>query len=206
MASFLQKRSHIFVVDGEMLSLTPEALACPPGAANAMEGPPSLDPEASKENDAQKVAEGVAAVAVDGVTRESADSTSQQSAKKAAVKATAAWFDVNDAHVSSVSSAALERTYNGTECAYMLFYARRSLMSTTASKRPEPPSWLHSTIEAQNAAILAARQKYDDELNRLKLIVVAAGAFKVVEGCLLLDFDDLSQAQTAGLAAVCVKF
>ena len=47
-----------------------------------------------------------------------------------------AWFDFDDSRVRPVSESYIEKHFSGKECAYMLFYRKRSMARPDEGERP----------------------------------------------------------------------
>ena len=171
--AFVLDNLHIFSVnEAEEIGLARAALACPIGETKSI-----------KKETAEPL-EGADHVAA---TTSGADGE--------------AWFNVNDSQVTCVTDKALAEQYSGRECAYMLFYVRRSFLAETRDIVPEPPAWLKTAVDAENAALRQQRETYDEIAHRVKLYIVSAGAFTVDHNVLEAKMDE-GLAAECGLAAV----
>jgi ubiquitin carboxyl-terminal hydrolase 40 len=174
MLPFILDNLHIFTVtEAEEIGLTPAALACSLGETKS--------------------------ISRDIVTEE--DGGVEVAATAEGATAGEAWFNVNDSQVTCVTDKALTEQYSGRECAYMLFYVRRTFLKDTRDTIPEPPAWLKAAVDSENAALQEQRRTYDEVAHRVKLYVVSAGAFTVETNVLKPKMEE-DLAQEFGLAGV----
>lgn len=174
MLPFILDNLHIFTItEAEEIGLTPAALACALGETKSI----SRD-IVNEEDDGVEVA-----AAAEGAA------------------AGEAWFNVNDSQVTCVTDKALTEQFSGRECAYMLFYVRRTFLEDTRDTVPEPPAWLQAAVDSENAVLQEQRRTYDEVAHRVKLYVVSAGAFTVETNVLRPKMEE-DHAQEFGLAGV----
>lgn len=175
MLPFILDNLHIFTItEAEEIGLTPAALACALGETKSI----------SRE-----------------IVNEEEDGVEVAAAAAEGAAAGEAWFNVNDSQVTCVTDKALTEQYSGRECAYMLFYVRRTFLEDTRDTVPEPPAWLQAAVDSENAVLQEQRWRYDEVAHRVKLYVVSAGAFTVETNVLKPKMEE-DLAQEFGLAGV----
>lgn len=88
------------------------------------------------------------------------------------------WFDFNDSHISPIEVSKLATQFGGKrECAYMLFYRKRSapqLLPPGPAKSltiPVPPYWLRRYVARRNGKLTGDRTLHDEIMNQLEVPV-----------------------------------
>ena len=92
------------------------------------------------------------------------------------------WFEFNDNSVSPIHRAAVEGTYGGSSCAYMLFYARRGILAGLHA--PALPMHVQAAIDKANSTLMQQRAEYDEELHRIDVNMVCPAGY-TWDGCAL---------------------
>lgn len=106
-----------------------------------------------------------------------------------------AWFEFNDNTVSPIHKAAIEGSYAGSACAYMLFYARRGLLARLEA--PTLPDQISEAVAKANAGLAKQRLEYDEDLHRIS-INIAHPSMYTWDGCALRPLTPAREAITSG--------
>ena len=93
------------------------------------------------------------------------------------------WFDFNDMTIVPVSVKEIEKYFEGTECAYVLFYRRKSIDKVSSSGAPMAampcvPSHLRSEVDDFNGIMKRSRQEYSEKTNRVNVKCYPASALQ----------------------------
>ena len=103
----------------------------------------------------------------------SAKSWAQLAAKPAPAECTEkCWFDFNDMTITPVSVRELEKYCEGSECAYVLFYRRKSAtMDSAPAKKvmPNLPSHMQGEIDEFNMCLQSSRVMYAERMSQIKV-------------------------------------
>jgi len=96
------------------------------------------------------------------------------------------WFDFNDMTISPVSVKELDKYYEGSECAYVLFYRRKvaaALPSVPRAVVPGLPSHMEEEITHFNNTVKSSRSNYKEKMSQVTIKCYPASS---------LEFDGVS--------------
>lgn len=97
------------------------------------------------------------------------------------------WYEFNDSSVSPILTSSIEKTYQGKQSAYMLFYRLRDLKRPTeALNRPMygVPERLQEEVLSTNIALETDRKEYDIAINTVTLTLHPSSYYVLANGAL----------------------
>jgi hypothetical protein len=165
---FVESKQHFFYVKDAVVSVVEGATwnENPPPTQRAPV-PPSPAPAAS-----------AWAGGSGGGGSASPKSWAQLAAKPAPAECTEkCWFDFNDMTITPVSVRELEKYCEGSECAYVLFYRRKSATMDSASAKkvmPNLPPHMQGEIDEFNMCLQSSRVMYAERMSQVKVTLGSA--------------------------------
>lgn len=102
-------------------------------------------------------------------------------------KAGQRWYNFDDARVSPINSKDIELQFSGKESAYMLFYRRASLSRPQAAIGNPAyaiPDSMMMSIMQENALLEQEREKYEEEVNEVRVQLHFHWNFHYIDGAL----------------------